>query len=161
MVMKKSKPCRPAPDGLLFRRHLVNESTMTKICLVVREVGRLKPEYSLEFDVPEIPQLGSYISIQRPDEPEPYGEDMIVEQVWWRLRHPETGGFGSNPPKVGTVSEIFVECSPAVGPYSSGRWRDLHEAARQRGDVAARQRGDVEEIEVARLSIRQDTLKKP
>lgn len=123
---------------------------MTKVCIVVREVARLKPDYSLVFELPEVPQPGSYLSIQRPDEPEPYGEDLIVEQVWWRLRHPETGGVGFDPPKVGTLTEIFVECSPAVGPYSSDKWRDLHEAARQRGEV--------KEFKVARLSIRQDEI---
>jgi len=61
---------------------------MTRITVVNREVEKLNPEYSLEFDIPEIPKPGSYISIHRPDEPEPYGEDMIVEKVWWRLEHP-------------------------------------------------------------------------
>jgi hypothetical protein len=121
---------------------------MTRVVIVVREVGRLKPDYSLEFNLPEVPQPGSYISIQRPDQPEPYGEDLIVQQVWWRLKHPEIGGFGSEVPKIGGITEIIVECSPALGPYSSDHWRDLHKAAHERGDVP--------EFEVARFSVRQD-----
>jgi hypothetical protein len=64
---------------------------MVQINLVVRELGRLKPDYSLDFELPEVPAVGSYISIQRLDHPEPYGEDVIVRKVWWRLKHPETG----------------------------------------------------------------------
>jgi hypothetical protein len=44
---------------------------MVKINLVVRELGKLKPDYSLDFELPEVPAIGSYISIQRPDHPEP------------------------------------------------------------------------------------------
>ncbi len=45
---------------------------MVKINLVVRELGKLKPDYSLDFELPEVPAIGSYISIQRPDHPEPF-----------------------------------------------------------------------------------------
>ena len=119
-----------------------------RVTVVVREAGRLKPEYSLDFDLPGVPLPGSYISIQRPDKPDPYGEDMIVRQVWWRLKHPETGGYGSNPPKIGSLTEIMVECEQAIGPYSSDHWRDMLTARRNNG-------ADVPELEVARLSIRE------
>ncbi len=46
---------------------------MVQIVVVVREPDRLKPDYSLRFDLPEIPKTGSYILIQRPDLPEPFG----------------------------------------------------------------------------------------
>jgi hypothetical protein len=128
---------------------------MTRVNIVIREFGSLKPDYSLDFDLPDVPKPGSYISIQRPDKPEPYGEDLIVEQVWWRLKHPETGGFATGSQKIGSVIDIFVECSPAVGPWSSDHWRDSVTAQ-------ARARGvEVPEFEVARLSIRQDEIKKP
>ena len=55
---------------------------MVKINLVVRELGKLKPDYSLDFELPEVPAVGSYVSIQRPDKPKPYGEDVIVRKVW-------------------------------------------------------------------------------
>jgi hypothetical protein len=122
---------------------------MTRVTIVVREVGRLKPDYSLDFELPEVPKPGSYVSIQRPDKPEPYGEDLIVQQVWWRLKHPETGGFGSKPPKVGNLTEILVECAQAIGPHSSDAWRDTLMGKRANGI-------EVPEFEVARFSVRQD-----
>jgi hypothetical protein len=122
-----------------------------RIIVIVREVGRLKPDYSLDFDVPAIPSPGDYLSIHRPDKPKPYGEDLIVRQVWWRLEHPETSGFGSGEPKIGKVEEIYVECDPAVGPWSSDQWRDSLEHALSTGQA--------EELKVARLSVRQDALK--
>lgn len=126
---------------------------MTRVTIVVREVGRLKPDYSIDFELPGVPRPGDYVSVQRPDKPEPYGEDLIVRQVWWRLKHPETGGFGSEPPKVGSLTEILVECAQAIGPYSSDDWRDTLTGKRANGV-------DVPEFEVARFSVRQDTIDK-
>lgn len=125
---------------------------MIRVNIVIREVGKLKPDYSLEFDLPEVPSVGSYISIQRPDKPKPYGEDMIVRQVWWRLNHPETAGYGTEPLKVGDLGEIMVECEPAIGPYSSDAWRESLEM--QSGHAR------IEQFEVARVSIRERELPK-
>lgn len=123
---------------------------MIRVTLMVREVGRLSPDYSLDFDLPQVPAVGDYISVQRPDEPAPYGEDFIVRQIWWRLDHPETGAAATEPPKVGSVTSVVVECDPAVGPWTSDRSRDyLTKAYQGRGKVAP-------ELQVARLSIRQD-----
>ncbi|MCJ9721130.1 hypothetical protein MOV66_04475 [Agrobacterium sp. SHOUNA12C] len=125
---------------------------MIRVTIIVREIGRLKPDYSLDFDLPEVPTVGTYISIQRPDKPEPFGEDLIVRKVWWRLDHPETNGFGSGPAKIGSVREIFVECDVAISPYSSDDWRRLAEGAKSRGI-------EIEEFEVARVSVRESYLK--
>lgn len=95
---------------------------MVRVVLIVRESGRLKPDYSLNFDLPELPRVGDYISVQRPDKPEPWGEDMIVRQIWWRLKYPHTAGFENEPRPAGSVGEIFVECDPAIGPWSSDNW---------------------------------------
>jgi hypothetical protein len=124
---------------------------MTRVIVVIREVGRLNPDYSLEFELPEVPKVGSYISIHRPDNPEPYSEDMIVEKVWWRLHHPETRAVtsGDEPLKIGLLKEIFVECVQATSPYSTDRWRDKLDRQRKSG-------ADVPEFEVARVSVRQD-----
>jgi hypothetical protein len=65
--------------------------------------------------------------------------------VWWRLSHPETGGFGTTPPKLGKVDELYVECEPALGPWSSDQWRD-----------SLKHRSDTPKFEVARLSVRED-----
>lgn len=125
---------------------------MVLVNVVVRELGSLKPDYSLDFDLPEVPAIGAYISVQRPDKQEPFGEDLVVRKVWWRLKHPETGGFGSHPTKVGSLKEIFVECDPALSPYSSDDWRRLADGAKQRGI-------EVDEFEVARFSVRESDLK--
>jgi hypothetical protein len=124
---------------------------MVRVTIVVRELGRLKPDYSLDFDLPEVPNVGSYLSVQRPDKPEPFGEDVIVRKVWWRLKHPETEGFAKIP-KIGALHEIMVECEVALSPYSSDHWRELAEAGKARGV-------GVEDFEVARVSVRESDLK--
>lgn len=97
---------------------------MFKFRVVVREPGRLMPDYSLEFEAPVLPRESDYLSVQRPDHERPFGEDMIVAKVWWRLAHPEVGPFQREPLNVGSLEEIIVECVAAVSPYSSDQWRD-------------------------------------
>lgn len=121
-----------------------------KVTVIVREMGRLKPDYSLDFDIPAIPQIGSYISIQRPDKPAPYGEDVIVRRVWWRLKHPETGGFSDNS-KIGGMDEILLECEVATSPYSSDDWLKLANGAKHQGI-------NVEQFEVERIDLRQSDI---
>ncbi len=117
---------------------------MVRVIISVRELGGLKPEYSLEFGLPAVPAVGSYISIQRPDAPEPYGEDLVVRHVWWRLKHPDTGdGTTEIEMTMGSLTEIFVECDTAIGPYSSEQWRKRAEVAKAKGLV-------VEQIQVDR-----------
>ena len=102
------------------------------------------------FDLPEVPRAGEYISILRPDK-EPFSEDAIVRQVWWRLRHPEVRGVVSaGSEKIGNVIEIFVECEPALGPWSSDNWRRSLRPAKE-GDV-------VPAFDVLRLSVRESDL---
>jgi hypothetical protein len=105
--------------------------TMIQAIVVVREIGKLKREYSLEFEFPELPKVGDYISIHRPDLRKPLGEDLIVKAIWWQLEHSETHGYSNS--KAGTVREIFVECDVAIGPYASEAWRTKVEAAKERG----------------------------
>lgn len=119
---------------------------MVKFLVVVREPGRLAPDYSLEFEAPVLPREGDYLSVQRPDHERPFGEDMIVAKVWWRLAHPATGGVQWEPLEVGSLDEIFVECVPAVGPWSCDGWRDS--LARAGGPA----------LEVSRLSVRESEL---
>jgi hypothetical protein len=76
---------------------------MVRVSVFVRELGGKKPDYRLEFDLPEVPREGSYISIHRPVH-ELYSEDLIVRKVWWRLHHPETAAVVSgNQRKIGLV----------------------------------------------------------
>jgi hypothetical protein len=125
---------------------------MTRVVVYVREVGRLEPEFSLEFDLPEVPKVGAYISVCRPDTA-PYSEDMIVEKVWWHLKHPQALAGGEVEPRIGSLKEIFVECVQAIGPWSTDQWRDTLDRKRKRG-------AEIPEFEVARLSVRQDALGK-
>jgi hypothetical protein len=105
---------------------------MMRVLIVVHEAGSLELGDSFEFDLPEIPAKGSYISIERPDAQSPYGQDLIVREIWWRLRHPSPE-LAPTKGKVGELAEIFVECERAVSPYSSERWRSsLGRRARER-----------------------------
>lgn len=119
---------------------------MIDFTVVVRESGKLKPDYSLDFQAPHLPREGDYLSIQRPDKPEPFGEDLIVRKVWWRLDHPETAGFSQDQRK-GSLREIFVECEGAIGPYSSDDWRKYMQAQ------------GAPELDVDRIAFRESELK--
>jgi hypothetical protein len=128
---------------------------MPQVTIVVRELGSTRPDYSLLFTLPDIPCVGDYISVHREDTPTPHGEDLVVRRIWWRL---ETSEVRTAPPaetvQAGDVREIVVECDPALGPYSSDRWRASLEAAKKRG-VA------VEEFDIVRFSVRERDLPKP
>jgi hypothetical protein len=105
---------------------------MIDAIIVVREVGKLNTEYVLDFKFPELPRVGDYISINRPDVKKPLGEDLIVRAIWWRLEHSATIGPATHS-KAGRVIEIFVECDVAIGPYASDRWKQKVTFAREKG----------------------------
>lgn len=105
---------------------------MPLVTIVIREPGSLSPDYSLDFDLPAIPTEGSFISIVREGEQEPYSEDLLVKAVWWRLSHPTSDAVSTHR-EIGKVSEIFVECDTAQGPHASTQWLKTVDAARQRG----------------------------
>lgn len=117
-----------------------------KFIVVVREVGRLKPDYSLEFEAPVLPTIGSYLSVERPDSKHGHTEDLVVRRVWWRLNYPSNDGFATEPVPVGSLVDIQVECEQAIGPHSRDQWRKTLEAARARGV-------EVEEFDVARFAV--------
>lgn len=125
---------------------------MIRVCIIVREPGLSTPDYSLDFDLPALPQRGDYISVQRPDKPRPYGEDMIVREIWWRLDHPETGGVATTPPKTGKLHEIMIECEPATSPYSSDRWREV---------VEGQSPESAPSFDVQRMILRESELEQP
>jgi hypothetical protein len=50
---------------------------MVKIVLAVRELERLDPEVRLDFELPEVPAVGSYISIQRPEHEAEWGKTLL------------------------------------------------------------------------------------
>jgi hypothetical protein len=76
-------------------------------------------EYYLQFELPSVPQPGSYISITRPDQ---LGtEDFIVRRSLWHLEHPTTGAYGEG--ETGAMRELYVQCEFARGTYSSDEHR--------------------------------------
>jgi hypothetical protein len=132
---------------------VTERKSMVQVNIVVLEIGKLKPDFSLDFELPEVPAVGSYISILRPDTPEPYGEDLVVRKIWWRLKHPETRDSEASPAKIGSFHEIFVECNQAAGPYSSESWLSLLDSAKKRGV-------EIEEMRVSRLSAPESEIRK-
>jgi len=100
---------------------------MPLVTVCVREVGKLKVEFSLVFDLPSIPSIGDYISVTRADIRDPFGEDYIVRNVWWRLRH---SGLAES---VGTSIEVFVECDQSCGPYATDAWERMFDSANASG----------------------------
>ncbi len=124
---------------------------MVKFIVVVREIGESSPDFSLEFEASVLPSIGSYLSISRPDALHGHTEDLVVRHIWWRLHHPETNGFASEPPKVGEVVDIQLECDQAIGPHSRDQWRTTLERARERGV-------EVEEFNISRFSISESEL---
>ncbi|MEQ1718154.1 MAG: hypothetical protein ABL907_19610 [Hyphomicrobium sp.] len=124
---------------------------MVKAHVVIREIGREKPDYSLLFDFPELPRIGDYISVYRPDAK--HTEDLVVRHVWWHLDYPDDGigihKSGREP--VGKAREVFVECDQAIGPYARDRWRSTLLAAKDRGV-------EVVEFGIARFSVTEADL---
>lgn len=118
---------------------------MLDVIIAVREPGRLKPDWSSRFLLPEIPEIGSYITINRPGESAPWGEDMVVKKVWWMLFNPNGNSTENSPDHVGTVKQIIVLCEAALGPFSTKSWRNAHEG-----------RTGVQTFEVARFAWEQE-----
>lgn len=75
-------------------------------------------DYSLDFELPNSPQSGDYISITRPGEQGT--SDFIVRRSWWSLEHPSNELYGiSQKMSRGTFASLMVECEFAKGPRST------------------------------------------
>jgi hypothetical protein len=101
-----------------------------KVRLVFVPPGGGDAEFSLEFELPSVPQPGSYISITRPDQ-QVGTEDFIVRRNLWHLEHPTTGAYGEGA--TGTMRVLGVECEFALGPYSSDEHRRTCDAFERGG----------------------------
>jgi hypothetical protein len=94
-----------------------------KVTLVFVPPGGGDAEYSLQFELPSVPQPGSYISITRPDQ-QVGTEDFIVRRNLWSLEHPTTGAYETESTRqAGAMRELWVQCEFARGPYSSDEHR--------------------------------------
>ena len=118
---------------------------MLDVIIAVREPGRLKPDWSGRFELPEIPAVGSYITINRPGEAAPWGEEMIVKKIWWMLFNPNAAKADGGREPRGQVKQIVVVCEAALGPFSTKAWRKAHEG-----------RSGVQTFEVSRFSWKPD-----
>jgi hypothetical protein len=127
---------------------------MVRVTIYVREPSDQNPDFSLVFDLPEIPRPGDYISIHRDDKETPHTEDLIVRHVCWMLETTETRPYAEEGrERVGNLREIVVECEMALGPCSTDKWRDLmlyHEAKGR----------TIKRFDISRLSIRERDLPK-
>ena len=108
---------------------------MVRVTVVVREPSKHSIDHSLEFEIPEVPKAGDYISVFSPDSPG-RSKDIIVRHIWWHLN--------VNEGDVGRAQDIMVECDVALGPYGSPQWKAWCHAAESRGT-------SVEKFEVARF----------
>jgi hypothetical protein len=93
-----------------------------KIRLCFIPPGGGKPDYSLAFDLPAIPQPGDYISVRRPakraDEM-PGTYDFIVKRTRWGLSYPDNDLYTeADDDTRGEVNEIVVDCEFALGYWS-------------------------------------------
>src|SRR5262245_60229831 len=91
-----------------------------KVNLIFVPPGGGEADYSLDFELPAIPQPSDYITVVLRSEAE--SEHFIVRRTWWNLSYPP-GGVIAKPSDCGKVREIFVECEFAIGPYSSDSHR--------------------------------------
>ena len=71
-----------AIDFTLSQLESSDRTVFRKVCRASSDhrrvgTGRLKPEYSLPFDLPEVPTIGAWISITRPDS-KLHSEDLVV-----------------------------------------------------------------------------------
>lgn len=107
-----------------------------KVRLVFVLPGGGEADYSLEFELPSVPQPGDYISIMRPDE---MGTaDFRVRRTWWLLEHPtsaQTAGAIAGTQPVGKLRHplgLTVECEFAKGPHSSDSHQQTCETYKNR-----------------------------
>jgi hypothetical protein len=103
-----------------------------KATLVFVPPGGGDAEYSLQFELPSVPQPGSYISITRPDQQGT--EDFIVRRNLWYLEHPTTESYETETTRqTGDMRELGVQCEFARGPYSSDEHRRTCDAFERGG----------------------------
>jgi hypothetical protein len=94
--------------------------------------GGGETDYSLDFDLPALPQVGDYIFIAKPGTESPNGflgsSDFIVRRIHWHLE--------SVDPAAGKCIAIVIECEFAEGAYSS----ETHKRSVDMYDVRGRGR---------------------
>src|SRR5438105_3072298 len=91
-------------------------SEIMRVYLTFVPPGGGEADYSLPFDMPELPRPGDYISVCRPGQIG--SEDFIVRRVRWALDFPETSAVSDNR-VIGKLRDVYVEGEFAESPFSS------------------------------------------
>jgi hypothetical protein len=104
-----------------------------KVTLTFVPPGGGEADYSLDFDLPGVPQPGDYIRIVRPKE-SPYTCDFIVRRTWWLLNYPNDALYGNADTAVtGRTEGLMVECEFALSSMSSESHKQAFEMYSTRG----------------------------
>ena len=85
--------------------------------------GGGETEYSLEFDLPSVPQRGDYISVFRPGQAG--AETFVVKRTWWSLEFDDEHTRGS-------LNNVWVECEFALSYAASEEHRRYCEGFKRR-----------------------------
>jgi hypothetical protein len=105
-----------------------------KATLVFVPPGGGEADYSLDFEIPSVPQPGDYVSIKRPGQQGTI--DFIVRRTWWHMEYPSDALYGDpDNPIYGSVTGIVVECEFAIGPYSSPEHKQSCESYKGEGKL--------------------------
>ena len=80
---------------------------MIKVAIVVGDRNRQGPDGPPVFELPAVPEIGSYITCAQL---QPAGENLVVRRVEWRLCQtvPEEGAEA----KPGSLFDVLVFCEP-------------------------------------------------
>lgn len=110
-----------------------------KVTLLFVPPGGGENDYSLDFELPGVPQPGDYISITRPDTQGT--ADFIVRRVWWHLHYPSSALYKPTGDTThGTARDVMVECEFAIGAYSSpGHLRSCEAYKARKGEIQGHQ----------------------
>ncbi|NQV83218.1 MAG: hypothetical protein HQ494_05305 [Rhodospirillales bacterium] len=77
-----------------------------------------EPDHTMTFDLPGVPQAGDRVTISHPGQEG--CANFIVRRTRWDLDHPDPEPHHrAGEIVVGTTCAVSVECTFAVGPYSS------------------------------------------
>ncbi|MDB5344245.1 MAG: hypothetical protein JWP89_2622 [Schlesneria sp.] len=82
--------------------------------------GGGEADYSLDFEVPGVPQRGDYVQVWI--DGQDGTRDFIVRRTWWQLGHPDVGPYvssGNGPQVHGRTKGLMIECEYSEGPYSN------------------------------------------
>jgi hypothetical protein len=103
--------------GEITNRHNSMEIRQNmKVKLTFVPPGGGEADYSLDFNLPSVPNPGDYIVVSRPNRVGT--EDFKVRRTWWDLEYPNIS-VQANEKKSGKVRRIVVECEFAISSSSS------------------------------------------